>query len=82
MPQANDALLLGFANDLSAHTLAITFTCRIEGIGVDPTNPPLVWEAWDGVEGRWCRYVWNGTPPGASTGTASSSSTAVRRRLP
>ncbi|MGH2368006.1 MAG: putative baseplate assembly protein, partial [Chloroflexota bacterium] len=53
MPQENDALLLGFANDLSAHTLAITFECRIEGIGVDPTDPPLAWETWDGLEGRW-----------------------------
>src|SRR4029077_20580978 len=22
--------------------------CSIEGRGVDPLNPPLVWEAWDG----------------------------------
>jgi predicted phage baseplate assembly protein len=53
VPQENDALLLGFANDLSAHTIAITFTCRIEGIGVDPTDPPLAWETWDSVEARW-----------------------------
>jgi predicted phage baseplate assembly protein len=52
-PQENDAFYVGFANDLSGHTLAITLSSRIEGIGVDPTDPPLAWEAWDGREGRW-----------------------------
>jgi predicted phage baseplate assembly protein len=52
-PQPDDAFLLGFANDLSAHTLAITLRCRIEGIGVDPNDPPLIWESWDPREGRW-----------------------------
>ena len=26
--------------------------CHVEGVGVDPTNPPLVWEALDG-DGEW-----------------------------
>ena len=26
----------------------LRFGCRIEGVGVDPTFPPLAWEAWDG----------------------------------
>ncbi|WP_240495510.1 putative baseplate assembly protein, partial [Streptomyces showdoensis] len=26
---------------------------RVQGVGVDPRQPPLVWEAWDG--GRWRR---------------------------
>jgi predicted phage baseplate assembly protein len=52
-PRADDGLYLGFANDLSSHTLAITLRCRIEGIGVDPTDPPLAWETWSGVDHRW-----------------------------
>ncbi len=57
VPQEDDGLYLGFANDLSAHTLAITLNCRIEGIGVDPTDPPLAWETWDGLEERWVRLA-------------------------
>jgi predicted phage baseplate assembly protein len=52
-PRADDGLYLGFANDLSSHTLAITLRCRIEGIGVDPTDPPLAWETWSGADHRW-----------------------------
>jgi predicted phage baseplate assembly protein len=52
-PRENDALYLGFGNVLSAHILAISLRCRIEGIGVDPTDPPLAWEAWDALDNRW-----------------------------
>lgn len=52
-PAEDDGLYLGFANDLNAHVLAVTLHCRIEGIGVDPTDPPLAWEAWEPREGRW-----------------------------
>jgi predicted phage baseplate assembly protein len=56
-PRADDGLYLGFANDLSGHTLAITLRCRVEGIGVDPTDPPLVWETWSGLDHRWVGAV-------------------------
>src|SRR6185503_1158866 len=52
-PQLDDGLYLGFANDLAGHILGLTFRCRIEGIGVDPADPPLAWETWDAVDGRW-----------------------------
>jgi predicted phage baseplate assembly protein len=52
-PQPEDGLYLGFGNDLSGHTLAISLGCRVEGIGVDPNNPPLSWETWDGDGARW-----------------------------
>jgi len=52
-PQVGDALYLGCTNDVSAHTLLIDLRCRIEGIGVDPSDPPLVWETWDGLDHRW-----------------------------
>ena len=52
-PMPEDGLYLGFGNDLSGHTLAISVRCRVEGIGVDPNNPPLSWETWDGYEARW-----------------------------
>ena len=29
--------------------------CVIEGIGVDPRDPPLVWESWDATDGEWVK---------------------------
>jgi predicted phage baseplate assembly protein len=54
-PQPGDALYLGFAENLSQHTLALHIECRVEGIGVDPKDPPLVWEAWCGDAKNWVR---------------------------
>ncbi|MBA7468473.1 hypothetical protein ES707_03724 [subsurface metagenome] len=52
-PEENNAFYLGYSEDLSAHTIALTIESSIEGIGVDPRNPPLDWESWDGVKERW-----------------------------
>ncbi|MFC1860709.1 putative baseplate assembly protein [Chloroflexota bacterium] len=53
VPQANDAFYLGYHQDLSAHTLVLTIQSSVEGIGVDPHNPPWAWEFWDGEHERW-----------------------------
>jgi predicted phage baseplate assembly protein len=53
VPQENDALYLGFEKDLSAHILALSLDCRMEGIGVDPRDPPLAWETWSQLDGGW-----------------------------
>jgi predicted phage baseplate assembly protein len=47
-PAVGDALLLGL--DEACASLAIQFDleCTVEGVGVDPDDPPLLWEAWDG----------------------------------
>ena len=34
--------------------LRLEFACNIEGVGVDPNNPPLAWEAWDGEDWAAC----------------------------
>lgn len=52
-PAENNALYLGYGEDLSSHTLVLTIQCTIEGVGVDPRNPPLAWEHWDGEQERW-----------------------------
>ena len=52
-PQPGNALLIGHAEDLAGQTLALQFECRLEGVGVDPRDPPLAWEAWSGVEQTW-----------------------------
>jgi predicted phage baseplate assembly protein len=53
VPQENNALYLGYSEDLGAHTLLLDMQSTIEGIGVDPRNPPRIWEYWDGYQERW-----------------------------
>ncbi len=43
-----DAVLFGFEASLAGMALRLTFDARAEGLGVDPTNPPLDWEVWNG----------------------------------
>jgi len=53
VPQENNALYLGYSEDLGAHTLLLNMQSTIEGIGVDPHNPPRAWEYWDGDQEQW-----------------------------
>jgi len=53
VPEENNAFYLGYSENLSAHTLALTIECSLEGIGVDPRDPPLAWEFWDAEHERW-----------------------------
>jgi len=53
VPVENDAMYLGFSNNLFGHILVISLSCKTEGIGVDPKNPPLAWEAWSGLDNQW-----------------------------
>ncbi|MFC1968051.1 putative baseplate assembly protein [Chloroflexota bacterium] len=53
VPQENNALYLGYHEDLSAHTMILDVQSTIEGIGVSPHNPPRTWEYWDGDQERW-----------------------------
>jgi len=50
-PEAGDALLLGLDRAAPGCAVAVRLDCRIDGIGVDPTDPPLRWEAW--TESGW-----------------------------
>jgi predicted phage baseplate assembly protein len=43
-----DAFCLGFAESLAGTVLRLTISAEAEGIGVDPHNPPLAWEVWNG----------------------------------
>jgi predicted phage baseplate assembly protein len=43
-----DAFCLGFARSLAGTVLRLQVIAEAEGIGVDPRNPPLVWEVWNG----------------------------------
>lgn len=43
-----DALYLGLAESAAGTVLELTVRASAEGIGVDPNDPPLVWEVWAG----------------------------------
>lgn len=50
-PAPGDALLVALTEPVPSNAVLLQFACTVEGVGVDPTDPPLVWEAWDG--NRW-----------------------------
>jgi predicted phage baseplate assembly protein len=53
-PEPGDAFLIGLSNPVPSCTVVVRLDCKIEGTGVDPDNPPLVWEAWDGTDWAEC----------------------------
>lgn len=42
-------LLLGFDGSLAGNVLDLSITADTAGYGVRPDDPPIVWEAWNGV---------------------------------
>ncbi|MBD5785793.1 putative baseplate assembly protein [Cellulosimicrobium terreum] len=52
-PVQGDALLVGLDDAAPGCAVVLRFDCDVQGVGVDPRHPPLVWEAWDGA--RWAR---------------------------
>jgi predicted phage baseplate assembly protein len=53
-PKPGDVLLVGLSEAVPANAVTLRFTARIEGIGVDPEDPPLAWEAWTGSDWAAC----------------------------
>src|SRR3954453_23528391 len=43
-----DAFYVGFENSLAGNAIRLTVGASVEGIGVDPANPPLAWQVWSG----------------------------------
>lgn len=54
VPQAGDALYVGLTEAVPSNAVRLRFNAHIEGVGVDPTNPPLAWEAWTGDDWEPC----------------------------
>ncbi len=52
-PEPGDALMFGLPAAVPRCVVAVRLDSRVEGVGVDPRQPPLVWEALDGA--RWHR---------------------------
>ncbi len=61
VPQPGDALYVGLSDPVPRCAVVMRFQCRIEGVGVDPLNPPLRWEAYDGTDWARCEVDSDGT---------------------
>jgi predicted phage baseplate assembly protein len=53
-PVPGEVLLIGLSAAVPRCAVNLRFDCQIEGVGVDPTDPPLVWEAFDGEVWERC----------------------------
>ncbi|MGH3825814.1 MAG: putative baseplate assembly protein [Pseudonocardiaceae bacterium] len=53
-PVFGDALLMGLSVAVPRCAVALRLDCQVEGIGVDPRQPPLLWEAWTGTRWEFC----------------------------
>ena len=60
-PAVGESFLIGLPHAVPSCCVRLEFDCRIEGIGVDPENPPLGWEAWDGSRWVECELESDGT---------------------
>lgn len=54
LPRPGDALLIGLTDAVPSCAVTLRLGCQIEGVGVDPTWPPLAWEAWNGDSWEAC----------------------------
>ncbi len=54
VPAPGDALYIGLSEAVPSNAVRLRFKCHIEGVGVDPNNPPLTWEAWSGEDWEAC----------------------------
>lgn len=53
VPNVGDAFYIGLSNAVPRGAVTLRFRCTIEGVGVNPDYPPIVWEAWNGS--GWAR---------------------------
>jgi len=47
-PQPGEALLVGLSTAVPSCAVLLRIDCPVGGVGIDPRNPPLIWEAWNG----------------------------------
>ncbi len=53
-PRAGDSFVVGLDRPAPSCAVLLRIGSEIEGIGVDPEDPPLAWEAYDGFEWLPC----------------------------
>ena len=54
VPLPGDELLVGLDGPVPRCAVRLEVTADAEGLGIDPGNPPLVWEAWTGESWTAC----------------------------
>ncbi|WP_405059077.1 putative baseplate assembly protein [Kribbella sp. NBC_01505] len=47
-PRSGDAFYVGLDHPVPSCAVLLRFDCQVRGIGVDPTDPPIRWDAWTG----------------------------------
>ncbi|MGY2896268.1 putative baseplate assembly protein [Deinococcus sp. UYEF24] len=63
-PVPGDAFYLCLEDNHGAHVISLLLVCEVAGgAGVDPKEPPFVWEVWQGSLNRWatCTVEYDGT---------------------
>jgi len=78
-PHDNDAMYIGFTEDMSNHLIGIEFEVdTAQGAGIDPTKPPYIWE----VQGRELEQNWIPVDVDLDTTRGFNVSGLVRVHLP
>jgi len=78
-PRTDDALYIGFEEDLSNHLIGLDIEVdTAEGAGIDPTKPPYVWE----VQGRELEQNWIPVDVDIDTTKGFNVSGVVRLHIP
>jgi predicted phage baseplate assembly protein len=55
-PVPGDSMLIGLSGPAPSCVVTLRFDCNLQGRGVDPRWPPLIWEAWDGIGWVACEH--------------------------
>ncbi|GAA3204243.1 putative baseplate assembly protein [Microbacterium terregens] len=56
-PRVGDEFLLGLDEAAPGIAIGIQLDCAVRGVGVDPLDPPTVWESWNGTGWSRCDLV-------------------------
>lgn len=54
VPNVGDCFYIGLSNAVPHGVVTLQVSCNIEGVGVNPDYPPIVWEAWNGDTWEAC----------------------------
>ncbi|QXJ21398.1 putative baseplate assembly protein [Actinomadura graeca] len=60
-PRPGDVLAIGLSAAVPSCAVMVRMDSRVDGVGVDPRQPPLLWEAFTGEGWRECEVASDGT---------------------
>lgn len=60
-PKIGDEFLLGLDDQAAGLAISLRLDCAVRGVGVNPLDPPIVWEAWTASGWVRCDLVADGT---------------------